>query len=93
VNRPTKDDDIASEIKSEIKEKLPLDVLNNYFSIGADAKIALDFHHARRKLFFFKLKSFNTVLAKDYLYFQEKNPELFTSQAFNKIEYVKVSYF
>ncbi len=33
---PTKDDDISSEIKSE--EKLPLDVLNNYFSIGAGAK-------------------------------------------------------
>ena len=48
---PTKDDDISSEIKSE--EKLPLDVLNNYFSIGADAKIALDFHHARRKLLYF----------------------------------------
>ena len=53
MNRPTKDDDIAPEIKSEIKEKLPLDVLNNYFSIGADAKIALDFHHARRMLLLF----------------------------------------
>lgn len=48
------------------RDKLPLKVLNNYFSLGADAKIALDFHSAR-----------------------EKNPELFTSQAFNKIEYVK----
>jgi diacylglycerol kinase (ATP) len=50
----------------EAKDNLPLNVLNNYFSIGADAKIALDFHSAR-----------------------EKNPELFTSQAFNKIEYAK----
>lgn len=32
------------------KEKLPLNVMNNYFSIGADAKIALDFHAARGKI-------------------------------------------
>jgi diacylglycerol kinase (ATP) len=60
------DDNSKSDSKSEVKSKLPLKVLNNYFSIGADAKIALDFHSAR-----------------------EKNPELFTSQAFNKIEYAK----
>lgn len=63
------DDNSKSDSKSEVKSKLPLKVLNNYFSIGADAKIALDFHSAR-----------------------EKNPELFTSQAFNKIEYAKVAH-
>jgi diacylglycerol kinase (ATP) len=55
-----------NEKDTSSEKKLPLEVLNNYFSIGADAKIALDFHQAR-----------------------QKNPELFTSQAFNKIEYVK----
>jgi diacylglycerol kinase (ATP) len=56
----------SSETHSTAKAQLPLTVINNYFSIGADSKIALDFHEAR-----------------------EKNPEQFTSQAFNKIEYVK----
>ncbi len=36
------------------RDKLPLKVLNNYFSLGADAKIALDFHSARGKLCVFE---------------------------------------
>ncbi len=62
-----------------------MNVLNNYFSIGADAKIALDFHAARGN------HILNKILLKNVLNFilkfKEKNPELFTSQAFNKIEY------
>lgn len=55
-----------TDVENKCVSELPLRVLNNYFSIGGDAKIALDFHEAR-----------------------EKNPELFTSQAFNKIEYAR----
>ena len=36
-------------IKQKPTQKLPLSVMNNYFSIGADAKITLDFHSAREK--------------------------------------------
>jgi diacylglycerol kinase (ATP) len=50
------------------KSTLPYSSLNNYLSIGADSKIALDFHRAR-----------------------DKNPEHFTSQNLNKVEYAKVS--
>lgn len=65
-NKTTQKIEVESSNHNGAKRKLPLNVLNNYFSIGADAKIALDFHAAR-----------------------EKNPELFTSQAFNKIEYAR----
>ncbi len=55
-----------NDVEKEAKAKLPINTMNNYFSIGADAKIALEFHEER-----------------------QKNPEAFTSQMVNKIEYAK----
>ena len=36
-------------------DKLPVSVANNYFGIGADAKVSLDFHLARGKKFKYML--------------------------------------
>ena len=75
----------------QVKNRLPINEINNYFSIGIDAKIALDSHEARGKeiqsfRFFFK-----AILTINNFIFSERNPEKFTSPNYNKVVYSKVN--
>ena len=68
------------------KDKLPLNVVNNYFSIGVDAQIALQFHEAREA----NPQKFNSRIRNKMFYGQAGGKDLLLRKWKDLSECVKV---
>ena len=68
------------------KDKLPLNVVNNYFSIGVDAQIALQFHEAREA----NPQKFNSRIRNKMFYGQAGGKDLLLRKWKDLSEYVRV---
>lgn len=83
ANSHHEDEDGDSE---DAESKLPLNVLNNYFSVGIDAHIALQFHRARNSNpDHFKSRTRNLLY-----YGLEGGKDLFKQQWRNLMDYVTI---
>lgn len=65
-------------LNETVQQTLPLTVMNNYFSIGADAHVALQFHHSRSK----KFNIYTCIIL-----FLGANPQMLNSRLKNRLAY------